>query len=299
MKTTEGISPFAPMERGESLGYEAHYELSETMQVTQYHCHDYYELYLHLRGGEFMGMDDTLYQLKPNQIFIIPPFHMHGLTCTAALHNYERAYLNLSPEVMDRLGCGQLDLNHFFRSHAGRGRCTYQLSAENAALFVRSLRDIQRNAPRDQSPVRRFRDYSLMMSLLTMLCQIIDREDPEEGGIVSNSIIQEVLSYINLHYTENLKIQDLAERFNISPSYLSHEFTRFTNRGVYDYILYRRVMLSRQMMMSTDSLNTIAYQCGFNDYSNFLRSFRRISGQSPSQYRRRLRQFQNLQHNTD
>ena len=291
MKTPEGNSPFAPMEHGSSLGYEAHYELSETMQVTQYHCHDYYELYFHLRGGELMGLDDTLYQLKPNQVFIIPPFHMHGLTCTAALHNYERAYLNLSPEVVDRLGCGQLDLNHFLRSHVGRGRCTYQLSADNADQFVRVIREIQQSSPADQSPVRRFRDYSLMMSLLTLLTQIIDREDPEEGGIVSNGIIQEVLSYINMHYTDPLTIHDLALRFNISPSYLSHEFTRFTNRGVYDYILYRRVMLSRQMMMSNDSLNTIAYQCGFNDYSNFLRSFTRISGQSPSQYRKQLRRY--------
>ena len=76
-------------------------------------------------------------------------------------------------------------------------------------------------------------------------------------------------------------------------SWLSHEFARFTNRSVYDYILYRRVMLARQQMLGTASLNEIAYQCGFNDYSNFLRSFTRIVGMSPSRYRKQLRQYSN------
>ena len=65
----------------------------------------------------------------------------------------------------------------------------------------------------------------------------------------------------------------------------------FTNRSVYDYVLYRRVMLARQQMMGSASLNDIAYQCGFNDYSNFLRSFGKIVGMSPSQYRKQLKQY--------
>ena len=60
-------------------------------------------------------------------------------------------------------------------------------------------------------------------------------------------------------------------------------------RSVYDYILYRRVMLARQMMLTDQSLNAIAYQCGFNDYSNFLRTFRKLIGVSPSQFRKEMK----------
>ena len=83
-------------------------------------------------------------------------------------------------------------------------------------------------------------------------------------------------------------MDQLAKQFGISVSYLSHEFVRFTNRSVYDYVLYRRVMLARQMMQDDLSLNTIAYQCGFNDYSNFLRMFNKLVGMSPSAYRKHL-----------
>ena len=51
------------------------------------------------------------------------------------------------------------------------------------------------------------------------------------------------------------------------------------------------MILARQQMLGTASLNDIAYQCGFNDYSNFLRSFGKIVGMSPSQYRKQLRQY--------
>jgi AraC-like DNA-binding protein len=44
-------------------------------------------------------------------------------------------------------------------------------------------------------------------------------------------------------------------------------------------------------MLGSASLNDIAYQCGFNDYSNFLRSFGKIVGMSPSQYRKRLKAY--------
>ncbi len=294
MQTDITQAPFLPMGQQGQQGYEAHYQLSETFEVTQFHCHDYYELYIHLRGGEFMGVDNQLFHLKPNQVFILPPFSMHGLSCTNEMRDYERAYLNLSPEVLRVLGCGQIDLDQFFRSHTSGGVCTYQLSDPDAEKFVSWIRQIQENQQNpslENNAFSRFRNCTLMINLLNLLCQTISEADPVEGKPFGNSIIQEILSYINNHYTQPIRIENLARSFGVSVSYLSHEFVRFTNRSVYDYVLYRRVMLARQQMLGTASLNDIAYQCGFNDYSNFLRSFGKIVGMSPSQYRKQLKQY--------
>ena len=288
-------APFLPMGTQGQQGYEAHYQLSETFEVTQFHCHDYYEMYIHVRGGEFMGVDNQLFLLKPNQVFILPPFSMHGLSCTNEMHDYERAYLNLSPEVMRVLGCGQIDLDQFFRSQAGNGVCTYQLSEPDAEQFVSWIRRIQENQEKhalENDAFHRFQNYSLMVNLMNLLCRTMRLADPVEGEeAFGNTIIQEILSYINNHYTQPIRIENLARSFGVSVSFLSHEFVRFTNRSVYDYVLYRRVMLARQQMLGTASLNDISYQCGFNDYSNFLRSFGKIVGMSPSQYRKQLRQY--------
>jgi len=294
MQTDQLNAPFLPMGQYEQQGYEAHYNLSESYEETQFHCHDYYELYIHLHGGEFMGVDNQLFQLKPNQVFIFPPFSMHGLSCTKEMVNYERAYLNLSPEVLRVLSCGQIDLDQFFRSFTAGGACTYQLSDEDARQYVswiREIRENQKNPALEGDSLSRFRNYALMICLLNLLCRTVRETKPVEGEAFGNSIIQEILSYINNHYTQPIRIENLARSFGVSVSYLSHEFARFTNRSVYDYVLYRRVMLARQQMMGSASLNAIAYQCGFNDYSNFLRSFGKIVGMSPSQYRKQLKQY--------
>ena len=294
MAEQEISTPFSPM-AFQSKGYEAHYVFSERMRITQYHCHDYYELYLHIHGGEHMGVDNRLYRLKANQLFILPPFCMHGLTCTGELRGYERCFLNIAPETLKALGYGQIDLDQFLRAHTARGRSVYQLSEADANRFASLLRELQCYQSEENNPLNRFRDYSLMASLFNTVCQALRQLEPLEGGEYTNSIIQEVLAYINSHYTQPIQIGELARQFGISASYLSHEFSRFTNRSVYDYILYRRVMLSRQRMIGDDSLNTIAYECGFNDYSNFLRAFTKLVGISPSQYRKQLKRDQFLE----
>ena len=284
-------APYLPMGQSGNQGYEAHLNFSETFEVTQFHCHDYYEFYVHLRGGEFMGVDNRLYPLLPNQLFVLPPFSMHGLSCTKAMRNYERAYLNLAPEVLRVLSCGQIDPETLFRHHMDGNVFTYQLSDDDAATFVSCVRRIRDNQSRKNDPYERYGDYALMTSVLNVVCKTMRRADPVEGEVFGSSIIQEILSYINNHYTQPIRMENLARSFGVSMSYLSHEFVRFTNRSVYDYVLYRRVILARQQMLGNASLNDIAYQCGFNDYSNFLRSFSKIVGMSPSQYRKQLRQY--------
>jgi AraC-like DNA-binding protein len=296
METYEIQTPFEPMAQG-GQGYEGRYRFDKQMEVTQYHCHDYYELYIHLHGGQYMGVDNKLYLLKPNQVYIFPPFCMHGLSCTSEMKNYERAFLNVSPEVLKNLSCGQLDLNQFLQARASGGHHTYQLSDLDAERFVNCIRQIEAAQLRNGDAVDRFEDYTHMMILLNLLCQVIRRTVPVKDEGSSDSVIQDILTYINNHYTQSLRITDLARRFGVSESYLSHEFARFTNRSVYDYILYRRVTLARQLMLGADTLNTISYQCGFNDYSNFLRTFSKVVGMSPKQYRKQLNRFQNKELN--
>lgn len=288
--------PFLPMGQPGNQGYEAHHNFSETMEVTQFHCHDYFEFYLHIRGGEFMGVENRVFQLMPNQLFILPPFSMHGLSCTKEMKNYERAYLNLAPEVLRVLGCGQIDLENLFRQHTSGDVCTYQLSGDDAETFVSCVHRIRDNSARKGDPFERYGDYALMMNLLDVVCRVMRQTDPVEGEIFGNSVIQEILDYINNHYTQPIRMENLARSFGVSVSWLSHEFARFTNRSVYDYVLYRRVILARQQIPGTASLNDIAYQCGFNDYSNFLRSFTKIVGMSPSQYRKSMKQYANVEY---
>lgn len=283
--------PLATME--DEWGYEARYRYDEQLDFSDYHCHDHYEFYLHLRGGQYFGLDNGLFLLERNQMFILPPFVMHGISCRNALKQYERAYLSLSPEMLKILGYGQIDLDQFFRSYTSQGMHTFQLSDEDAAQCVAWLRQLEEE-PFSGEPLEKFSRSVVLMNFLNVVCRGIRQSKAIMGSVVSNNIIQNVLTYINSHYTQPLKMDQIAKQFGISVSYLSHAFSKFTNRSVYDYILYRRVMLACQMMQGDASLNAIAYQCGFNDYSNFLRSFTKMMGMSPRLYRKQNKRFQGI-----
>ena len=271
-------------------GYEAKYNYTDHIRTTEYHCHDFYEFYIHLHGGQYFGLDDHLYMLEPNQLFIIPPFSMHGISSVSEMINYERAYINISPEVLKILGCGQIDLDQFFRSYTSRGEHCFQLTEQMSVQCVSQIRRLQESETSGK-PLAGFQNYAVLMNFLVTVCDSLYNSKCVTSNVNSNSIIRDVLTYINNNYTQSLNMESLAKQFGISVSFLSHEFVRFTNRSVYDYILYRRVMLAKQMIQTDLTLNTIAYQCGFNDYSNFLRIFKKLVGLSPSDYRKTLKKF--------
>ena len=96
------------------MDFMAHHELSARIFSRGLHAHDFYELYFHLGGARYYCIDDTIYELQPNQFILIPPLHMHGLVCDRDLVDYERCYLYLSTELLQKCGFGKIDLIRLF-----------------------------------------------------------------------------------------------------------------------------------------------------------------------------------------
>ena len=111
---------------------------------------------------------------------------------------------------------------------------------------------------------------------------------PRSSVSTGNPGMHDVLVYINEHFTEPLTLEVLSAQCGVSVSTLSHDFMRYTHHSVYNYILYRRIMLAKQKLFEQLSLSDIALLCGFGDYSNFLRAFKKIAGLSPKEYRKQI-----------
>ncbi len=89
----------------------------------------------------------------------------------------------------------------------------------------------------------------------------------------SPDTMQRVMAYINEHYAQPLTLDEIADAFFISKSYLSHEFVRYTNTSVYEYIQFRRICGAKLLIASGVSLTDAAFQSGFNSYSSFSAHF--------------------------
>ncbi|MCH3987694.1 MAG: AraC family transcriptional regulator [Lachnospiraceae bacterium] len=100
--------------------------------------------------------------------------------------------------------------------------------------------------------------------------------------------IYSIVNYIHIHYTEELSLHILAEKFFINPYYLSHCFKDMTGYTVGEYIQVTRIRNAQYLLdFSGQKITEIAETSGFTSFSQFNRSFWKVNGMSPSEYRRR------------
>ena len=98
--------------------------------------------------------------------------------------------------------------------------------------------------------------------------------------------VNKVKEYIAQHYTEEIKLDDLAGLVAMSPSAFSRFFKQYTGRGPVDYIIDVRMGVAARMLVdTTTSVSEICYACGFNNLSNFNRTFKARRGYTPRDFR--------------
>ena len=104
---------------------------------------------------------------------------------------------------------------------------------------------------------------------------------------VDNQLMQEIATYIYENYDKKLTLVDMAERFNISRSYLSKKFKVITGFGFKEYVVNVRIKNACRLLLETNkSITDIAFECGFNDSNYFGDAFRHVKGMSPNKYRK-------------
>ena len=101
---------------------------------------------------------------------------------------------------------------------------------------------------------------------------------------------QELKDIIQDHIDTNLSLKEISKNLDISPSYLSREFSKyFEDLSFGDYIRKQRIEKAKELMQNKSySLTDIAYLTGFSDQSHFTRIFKKNVGQNPSVYRKKL-----------
>jgi AraC-like DNA-binding protein len=102
--------------------------------------------------------------------------------------------------------------------------------------------------------------------------------------------VQKVQEYINAHYREEIRLNELADLTKMTPAAFSRFFKLRTGERLVDYIIGIRLgHATRLLADSTMSIAEICYTCGFNNISNFNRIFRKRKGCSPKEFRENYR----------
>ena len=108
----------------------------------------------------------------------------------------------------------------------------------------------------------------------------------------SNQLMERILRFIDENYCkDSICITLIADAVEITPTYLSHLFKENTGESVMRYIEQRRMEKAKQLLGETSlTVNEIALQTGFTNSAVLIRTFKKINGITPGQYRQVLRQ---------
>jgi AraC family transcriptional regulator len=104
---------------------------------------------------------------------------------------------------------------------------------------------------------------------------------------LSRSKLQQAISYINEHLTENLSLKDISKVVGMSPFYFTNLFKQSTGMTAYQYVIYRRIERAKQLLRQQElSIGEVSEQVGFESQSHFTNVFRKHTSKTPKMYQR-------------
>ena len=100
--------------------------------------------------------------------------------------------------------------------------------------------------------------------------------------------IKTALTYISDNYQKKIYISDLARLVNLNGQYFCRLFKKAIGRSPMAYINEYRIRQAKRLLENTDiAVTEVCLECGFNNLGNFMHEFRRATGTTPLQYRKK------------
>jgi len=101
--------------------------------------------------------------------------------------------------------------------------------------------------------------------------------------------ISRLIDYLKLHFAENITLSSAARYINMSESYLSTMFKKETGVSFVEYLTRLRIEKAAELLKTSDMPSyIIAEKVGYENINYFGRSFKKVMGVSPSQFRGRF-----------
>ena len=278
------IHPFSSRQRMLDENFEIHhYKDSQLGQVALHH-HDFYEVYYFLSGDVSYSIESRNFHLMPQDVLLISPLELHQPIISGKGEPYERIVLWISRSCIKRCSTSRTDLGRCFNvqspTHINLLRPEPALGAQIAEKLDTLIR-----ARENSGYGSDILSWALLMELLVLLNRQQDRvERRYDLPDKSAPVIERALRYIAENYNREISLDSLAAHCFVSKYHLSREFHRLVGTSVYRYVIQKRLIMAKQMLLSGKSPTDVYTCCGFGDYANFYRAFRAEYGISPKKF---------------
>lgn len=246
-----------------------------------FHLHNGYEIYLFLRGDVNYFVEQSVYKLKRANLLIFNSQEIHRPTFLSQ-QPYERVIIHFLPQVIEKLSTENTNLLECFTNRS-LGKNNIILLSENDLNCFLELSYKIIGIIKNNQYAADILSRSYLCELLVMLNRKFQDIVQTEQYNISYKV-QEILSYINLNLDSKLSLDILEKTFSTNRYYLCRLFKQETGSTIYNYIILKKIALAKQLLSENNNVTEVCMMTGFNDYSNFIRTFKKVTGYSPANY---------------
>ncbi len=250
-----------------------------------------FEIVLFKSGRGIYTTKSGTYEIEKGDIFVFPSNEQHCITDILEGEDFKFMNLHFEPQyvISSKSGFSPENSNICF-SHNERFCNRLPRNNPHTEKIKQLLLEVEDEFEQKAS------EFELMVhnkvyELLVLLVRNLDyggekEVTPEEYRRIKT--VRKVMDYVNQHLSEELSLSQIAEFADLSPNYLSSMFKSTVGVSLWDYVTSRRIEHACVVLKDRSDLTMleIADLCGFNNSANFNKTFRKVTGMTPSDYRR-------------
>ncbi len=249
------------------------------------HFHSSYEVYYLLEGERQFFIKDRTIVIKTGDLIIIRPNVLHR-TANAEQPKHEKIILNFKEEFL-----AAFNGNFIYTLHSDfqKDYLVIRFSLQHKIFVEDMLQQIVHEAQEKKSSYE-VSIQTFIMQLLIYCSRHLEeyKRKPLEYLNTMHERISEVARYINTYYKNDLSLQYLADKFYVSPYYLSRSFKEVTGFTFVEYLNSVRVKEAKKLLEESNlKVHLIASKVGYGSITHFGRVFKELTGHTPMFYRKR------------
>ncbi|OAS16938.1 AraC family transcriptional regulator [Paenibacillus oryzisoli] len=261
--------------------YIQHIHRSGPFERTQ-HMHDMYELYYLYEGERMYFIRDRSYLILPGDLVLINRRELHATSDSDKL-GHARVVINFSDSLLENTK----ESAPFLLDAFTHDTPVLRLDLPTRRLVEDMLGKLIHEA-KEPAMGQHFAITHFLIELLLFTARFVRIHPVTSPEHVSplHRKISTIVRFINAHFAEPMRLEELAERFEISSAYLSRMFKEITGFSLVEYVNLVRVQEAQRLLATTRmKVIVIAEQVGFGSLVQFGRVFRQMTKMTPLRYR--------------
>lgn len=250
---------------------------------TNFHMHSSFEIYLFLQGNVNCWVDKSLYNLRRGTLLIFNNQEIHRIVNPSPAL-YERLVIHFQPKIIQSFNTEKTNLLSCFLDRANGENNAVLLPETKIDHFI-SLAKKLNDSLRDDQYGSDVLTLTYLVELLVFINRLHQGTSETFEQLPLSKRLQGILKFIEDNLANDLSLDKISHHFSIDKYYLARHFKKETGCTIYNYILLKRISLAKKLLSEGNNVSETCLLSGFNDYANFIRAFKKITGCSPSKYK--------------